>query len=275
MNDKLYGLRKGELLTLTGGAGLGKSSVTRELEHWILTTTNDKIGVMALEEDWHRTTMGIIAIEAECRLWIDKVREDYPQEQIEKHYDKLFEGENTDRMFVHAHLGVQDIDDIFLKLRYLIIGCDCQWIVVDHLHMLVAAHTEGDERRTIDDIMLRLRSLVEETGCGMILVSHLRRTNNDRGHEQGLEVSLSHLRGSQSIGQISDTVIALERNQQADDKKIANTSILRVLKSRHTGDTGIACVLKYNVTTGRLVEFEEESEFSDHAETSDSPPWEL
>ena len=31
LNEKLYGLRQGELVTLTGGTGLGKSSVTRQL----------------------------------------------------------------------------------------------------------------------------------------------------------------------------------------------------------------------------------------------------
>ena len=33
LNDKLEGLRQKELITLTGGTGLGKSSVTRELQH--------------------------------------------------------------------------------------------------------------------------------------------------------------------------------------------------------------------------------------------------
>ncbi len=81
--------------------------------------------------------------------------------------------------------------------------------------MLVNVLHEGDERRGIDMLMNRLRSLVEETGVGMILVSHLRRAAGDKGHEQGIEVSLSHLKGSQGIAQLSDCVIALERNQQA------------------------------------------------------------
>jgi len=261
LNEMLSGLRLKELVTLTGGTGLGKSSVTREIEHHLLTTTKDKIGIMALEEDWRRTTMGIVSIEAECRLFIDKVREEYPKEKLQEHYENLFERDNRDRMYVHAHLGIQSIDDIFAKLRYLIVGCDCKWIVLDHLHMLLH-DTGSDERKAIDDAMMRLRSLVEETGCGMILVSHLRRTGSDTGHEQGLEVSLSHLRGSQSIAQLSDTVIALERNQQATSKEEANRTVLRVLKSRHTGETGIACTLSYNRDTGRLLEVEEDDEFT-------------
>ena len=118
--------------------------------------------------------------------------------------------------------------------------------------------TEGDERRGIDSLMNRLRSLVEETGVGLILVSHLRRVGGNEGHENGVEVNLSHLRGSQSIAQISDCVIALERNQQADDPIESNTTKLRVLKSRYTGDVGSATRLLYDRETGRLNEIEED-----------------
>ncbi len=120
--------------------------------------------------------------------------------------------------------------------------------------MLVSATVEGDERRGIDSIMTRLRSICEETGAGMILVSHLRRVDGNKGHENGIQVSLSHLRGSQSIAQLSDCVIALERNQQADDPDESNTTVLRVLKSRYTGDVGRACSLLYDRDTGRLKE---------------------
>ena len=127
--------------------------------------------------------------------------------------------------------------------------------------MLVNVMTEGDERRGIDSLMNRLRSLVEETGVGMILVSHLRRATGDKGHEKGVEVSLSHLKGSQGIAQLSDCVIALERNQQASNKKEANTTKVRVLKSRYTGDTGLACKLVYDSETGRLFEDTEQETF--------------
>ena len=124
--------------------------------------------------------------------------------------------------------------------------------------MLVSAVHEGDERRAIDSIMTRLRSLVEETGAGIILVSHLRRVDGNKGHENGIEVSLSHLRGSNSIGQLSDCVIALERNQQSDDPDEARTTRLRILKSRYTGDVGMACRVIYDSETGRLSELTDE-----------------
>jgi len=256
LNKKLYGLRAGELVTLTGGTGLGKSSITRELEHWLINTTSDNVGIVALEEHDLRTLDCLMSIEANDRLYIDHIREKYSKEFLDDLYTKIYD---NGRVWIHAHFGSSNIDEIFSKIRFMIIGCDCKWIIVDHLHMLVSAITEGDERRTIDSIMTRLRSIVEETGVGMILVSHLRRVEGNRGHENGVTVGLNHLRGSQSIAQLSDCVIALERNQQADDPLESQTTHLRVLKSRYTGDVGMATHLLYTHNTGRLSEIESES----------------
>jgi len=262
LNKKLYGMRKGELVTLTGGTGLGKSSVTRELEHHLIKNTKDNVGIIALEENWLRTADGIVSIEANDRIYLSEKRSKYTEEELHTLFDKAIE---KGRVFIHAHLGATDIDEIFSKLRYIIVGCECDWVVVDHLHMLVNVLTEGDERRGIDMLMNRLRSLVEETGVGMILVSHLRRAQGDRGHEKGIQVSLSHLKGSQGIAQLSDCVIALERNQQAENPEEANITKVRVLKSRYTGDTGMACSLKYDIDTGRLHEVTEEETFTNES----------
>ena len=254
LNKKLEGMRAGELVTLTGGTGLGKSSVTREIEHWLIENTEDNVGVVALEENWSRTAEGIMAVEANAKLHLDSVKSKFTDEQLDQCFKKVFMGKNEGRVWIHAHHGVNNLDDIFSKLRYMIIGLDCKWIVVDHLHMLVLSTLENDERKAIDSIMHRLRTMVEETGCGMILVSHLRRVEGNRGHENGIETGLSHLRGSQSIAQLSDCVIALERNQQSEDDIEASTTKVRVLKSRYTGDVGVACSLLYDGTTGRLKE---------------------
>lgn len=266
LNDKLEGLRQGELITLTGGTGLGKSSVTRELEHWLITNTNDKVGVIALEEDWRRTVDGILSIEANARLHIDSVRAQFSEEEIDNFFNVLYDGENKNRVFVHAHLGMNDVDSVFSKLRFMAMGLECKWIVFDHLHMLLSMTTDGDERRNIDSIMHNFRTLVEETGVGLILVSHLRRIDGNRGHENGIETGLNHLRGSQSIAQLSDCVISLERNQQSEDPIEASTTRVRVLKSRYTGDVGLATHLFYDKDSGRLAELEMETEEQEELE---------
>ena len=100
--------------------------------------------------------------------------------------------------------------------------------------------------------MTQLRQLCEELNCAMFVVSHLKRPEGKFGHEEGTQTSLSHLRGSHSLAQLSDAVIGFERNQQSADE--GNMMICRVLKNRFSGDTGIASTLIYNKETGRLSE---------------------
>jgi len=87
----------------------------------------------------------------------------------------------------------------------------------------------------------------------LICVSHLKR-NEGRGHEEGAVTSLAQLRGSGAIAQLSDIVIGLERNGQAEDPIERNTTSVRVLKNRHSGFTGPAGNILYNGATGRMLE---------------------
>jgi len=50
---------------------------------------------------------------------------------------------------------------------------------------------------------------------------------------------------------LSDNVVSVERNQQAEEA--SNVALLRVLKCRHSGDTGKADTIDYNINTGRLL----------------------
>ena len=93
----------------------------------------------------------------------------------------------------------------------------------------------------------------------------------DQGHENGATVSLNHLRGSQSIAQLSDAVIGLERDQQAECPIEANLTRIRVMKSRYTGEVGIATHLHYTAETGRLSEVLNVDEFLGKNEDEESP----
>ena len=150
----------------------------------------------------------------------------------------------------YDHFGSLDTDILLNRLRYMTMGLDCTFIVLDHLSIVISGIREGDERRLIDNTMTKLRSLVEEQQIGLILVSHLRRSDG-KPHEEGGVTSLSHLRGSGGTAHLSDIVLGLERNQQSDTP---HETVVRVLKNRFSGNTGIACTLNYDPITGRMLE---------------------
>jgi len=267
LNEKTYGMRTGELVTFTSGAGMGKSSIIRELMHHIMSTTKYNIGVLALEESIRNTAFNLMSVEANARLYIKEIRDQFTQEQLNDWQEKTV---GTGRFFAFDHFGSISNDEILDRVRYMAKALDCKWIFLDHLSILVSGQEDkGDERKSIDILMTKLRSLVEETGIGLLLVSHLRRPSGDKGHEDGREVSLSHLRGSASIAHLSDSVIALERNQQATDEIEANTTTLRILKNRYTGDTGISTHLHYDSETGRMTQID--NPFVDNEDDQDIP----
>ena len=251
LNRKTYGMHTGELITFTAGAGMGKSSIIRELMHHILKSTNDNIGILALEENIKKTAFNIMSVEANARLYIKEIRDQFHKERLNEWEEATI---GTGRFYAFDHFGSINNDEILNRVQYMAKALDCKWIFLDHLSILVSGQEGDDERKSIDTLMTKLRSLVEHTGIGLLLVSHLRRPTGDIGHENGKEVTLSHLRGSASIAHLSDCVIALERNQQATDPILANTTIVRILKNRYTGDTGISTTLIYNTKTGRMKE---------------------
>ncbi len=155
------------------------------------------------------------------------------------------------KVWLYDHFGSVDSGNLLSRIRYMVRGLGCDFIFLDHVSIVVSGMGEGDERRLIDNMMTSMRSLVEELGCGMVLVSHLKRPEG-KGHEEGAQTSLAQLRGSAAIGQLSDMVIGVERDQQ--DAASKDLTTVRVLKNRFTGETGIACGLQYNRETGRLSE---------------------
>lgn len=251
LNKKTRGFREKELVTLCSGAGMGKSAITREISKHLLEVTEDNIGVLYLEEDNERTKLGIMGMYANKPLHLDDVFADCSRDEIKEAFDNTV---GTGRFYAFNHFGSCAVDEILNRVRYLIKGLDCKWIILDHLSIIVSGLEGDDERKNIDVAMTKLRTVVEETGAGMFLVSHLKRVGQGAAHEDGGQISLSHLRGSQSIAQLSDMVIGLERNQQHSNPIVANTTTLRVLKNRYSGQVGEAGRLLYDIETGRMHE---------------------
>lgn len=249
LNELLYGLRSAELITVTAGSGLGKSQFLREILFTILQTTRWNIGGMFLEESVRKTARSIMSLHSNKKLHLP----DTPvtERELKEAFDATL---GTNRVFLFDHFGSLAIDNVLNRIRYMARACDCRVVFLDHISLVVSGMDGNDERKSIDVLMTRLRTLVQETGITLICVSHLKRPNTDKGHEDGSAVSLSQLRGSGAIAQLSDAVITLERNSMSQDADERHTTKVAVAKNRYNGLTGPACSLKYDMDTGRMVE---------------------
>ena len=250
LQDKLHGIRYGELVTITAGSGIGKSSFCRELCTHLLNK-GERVGYLALEESNRRTALGLMSAAIGKSLHIGE----HERSDLTQAYNDTLAKWN---LFLFDGFGSFDPDVIYNRIEYLACGLDTKVIFLDHLSILLSG-LDGDERLMIDRTMTRLRSLVERTGVAMFLVSHLRRTSNDKNHEEGARVTLGQLRGSAAIAQLSDGVIALERDQQASSG--GSDTTVRVLKNRYSGEVGVACKLSYDLSTCKFIESEIDQDF--------------
>jgi twinkle protein len=248
LNTLAGGIRKGELVTITAGSGLGKSQILREIMFHVLNNTEDNIGLMFMEESVKRTALSMMSLAVDAPLHLPETV--ITDEERRLSFDKTM---GTDRLYFFQHFGSSSIENIVNRVKYMAKGLGCKYVALDHLSIIVSSQENGDERKAIDAVMTALRTLVQETNICLFVISHLRRPTGT-GHEDGASTSLSQLRGSGAIAQLSDIVIGAERNGQADDPRERNTTQLRVLKNRWSGDTGPACKLIYNKESGRMYE---------------------
>lgn len=251
LQSKLHGIRSRELVTVTAGSGIGKSSFCRELATGLLTS-GERVGYLALEESNRRTALGLMSCFAGKPFHIG---EQDPKELKEVYDDTLAKW----NLFLFDGFGSYDPDVIYNRIEYLASGLEVKVVFLDHLSILLSG-LDGDERRTIDITMTRLRSLVERTGITLFLVCHVSGDDNGKPYEEGGRIKLNKLRGSRSIGQLSDAVIALERDQQLEQG--GDLATVRVLKNRYSGEVGVACKLSYNLSTCQYKEVSYEAEVS-------------
>lgn len=250
LDRMIGGLKKGELTTLTAGSGVGKSTMAREIGFHLRSEHDLTVGNIFLEERTEKTMQGYVALDNNVPL--SKLRK-HPDllttEQWQASYDKLL----TNKWFGFKHFGSMASEDLIDKMRYLAYGEHCDFIILDHLSLVFSGQDNQDERKAIDLVMTELAAFVNESGIGIIVVVHLSRNKSKVAFNEGGQVSLTDLRGSAALEQLSWNVIALERGQQASTDKERNTSQIRVLKSREEGWTGLADTCEYSFETGRLL----------------------
>lgn len=269
LTEFLIGQRPGEITMWTSGTGSGKSTIIRELvvDH----LHHDRpVGVLMLEESPKETLDDMLSLyigkpvrkikalrklnALRHKLGKNPVNADVVDDLTETEYANARAKINTTGLYIYDHYGSSDYDNLLARVEYMAVSLGVKVVILDHVTAAVAgmmADAGENERVLIDQFMKDLRGLVERTGIHLDLVSQLRKSDG-KGWEEGEQITVAALRGSGSLGSVPNTIIAMERNRQDPNKDVANTSIMRVLKNRFTGRSGIAAALRYIPESGRL-----------------------
>lgn len=248
LQNKLRGLRKRELSLLTAGSGVGKTTFTREICYHLATKHNLRLAHIFLEEAVEKTALSYAAIHNDIPLPMLRINPSLVDDEGWQSYKKQFL--DPGQLFFTDHFGSLESSVLIDKCRYFVHACEVDFIMLDHISMVISGQESSNERKDIDVLMTNLAAFVNETGVGVIAIVHLRRAQSGSFNE-GKEISLSDLRGSGGLEQLSWNVIALERNQQDPDNK--DQAQIRLLKNREWGSLGLCDTLIYSQDTGRLL----------------------
>jgi len=243
LNDKIKGMRLGEISLWVSGTGAGKSTMLREIVLDIIDKTNEKIGIIALEESPAETTRKLAGMVINKNPAADKIELD----ELRVGFDKF-----KDRVLVLDHCGSMS-NGIISQLEYMALS-GCKYLFIDHITILVSEGSDGlTGNEAIDKVMNDLLRITKQHNVWIGLVSHLRKMGTaGQSFEEGRLPTVDDIRGSGSIKQISHDILAFARNITAEKEEERNTIRLSVLKSRYTGKTGPAGTCKFDYETGRL-----------------------
>lgn len=246
-----WGLRKGEITLLTAGSGIGKSTFAREIGYH-LVGNGYTVAFIALETQMEDVARFLIAMDNDVPAYKLMFNPScIPKEAYEASHNWMFA---SNQIHLFKHWGSIDAEELQRKILYFAKALKVDFIVLDHVSMVVAGNESSDERKDLDKLFEGLTRAVVETGVGIIPIIHLKRVQG-KSFNKGDEVELTDLRGSAGAEQMSFNVWALERNQQGEQKDLVK---VRTLKNRLLGFTGECDLLVYNHETGRLDLFDEE-----------------
>lgn len=266
LQDMTYGIRLGEVNLLTALEKIGKTEVLRSIEYHLLKTTDYNIGIIHLEESEKRTIQGLVGYELKKPVHLpDSNVANIETLNVFKNLTK-----RDSRCFLYKHFGSDDPKVILDTIRYLVAVCDCKFIFLDHITMLVTGFQSDDERKTLDYLSTQLAMLTRELNFTLFLVSHV----NDDGKT----------RGSRNISKIADLIIHLDRDIEAATIDQRNTTNLLVKGNRWAGLSGPSSSLFFDQGTFTLQEvtipedrdtMEIEKETAEESQGSDYRPTSL
>ena len=246
LNTKLKGIRQGEITLFTSGTGSGKSTVIKEVILDLLQKTEDRVGLISLEESVGDTAEKFIS------MALNRPVQDpppLPEAEVRTGFEKVF---GDERLVLLDHQGSVGDSSLIDKIEYMAL-MGCKYLVLDHITIAVSEGSEGlSGNEAVDKVMSDLLKVVKRHNVWLGLISHLRKAAGGRSFEEGNLASIDDIKGSGSIKQISFDIIAFARNLVAEDEFERNTIKFRVLKSRFAGYTGDAGSAVYDAKTTRL-----------------------
>lgn len=241
-----YGMKKdrGEIVGVGAAPGAGKSTIWQMIQRHLMFEHKEPIAVFDIEEGSTQglkkligSCMNLPIHKPDCEYDIDKARE------IGKSFNGLanFYGGDSENW-----------DEVEDAIRYYA-SKGISYYFIDPISALVEHLSASDGNQELGRIMRSMRKFRKNQCLTFFHANHLNNPSSGKEHGEGGAVRGSQFSGSRAQWKYSTLLLGFERDQYADDPEERDVGMLRVLKDRLGGNTGVVN-MKYKQATGTLEE---------------------
>ncbi len=246
LTKALYGARMREVTSIGGAPGSGKTIFVQQLLNHLMFQHDAKVAVFSLEEDPTFTLKKFIGSIINKPIHL-------PDTEYDKEEALDIVSSFSDKLYVYSHHGAyRSWEDIVAAIRYYR-SEGVRYFVIDPLSALVAHLSASEGNEYLNQASISMASLAQELEISFYTVSHLNNAKGDKGHDEGAKVRPGQWTGSRGVWRYSHNMIAVQRNQQAEEEEDRHLVTISILKNRLSGNTP-SFQLKYDVDTGKLYE---------------------
>ncbi|WAN63371.1 Replicative DNA helicase [Candidatus Phytoplasma rubi] len=220
LNQATKGLKKGQIITIGGYTGLGKTTFVYNL---LLDITKTKY-----KETHHHPHLLVFSYEMTMEENLSRLLAHQTQIPLDVILDKNWEESNitthtymermndTQQFFSQLNLSFsydqgKKIDYIIDLVYRLYLEQKVEIIVIDHLQITKSTNHLENDRLAIDEIMTKLKQLAIELNIVIIILSQFSR--DTYSNYQGKSPEITALKGSGGIETNSDIVLMMSKFQ--------------------------------------------------------------
>jgi archaellum biogenesis ATPase FlaH len=249
--DKLHGFRTRELVLLTSPSGVGKSTVCSIFASAFMGA-GEKLGMIYLEETNKETMQRLIAAKLKVNYleFKNNPLQVTTKEKIQAAYNEIVD---NDQLVMLGHFGSLPVSELMAKIKHMHLVEGCNFIILDHLSLVISGSAVKDERKELDMVMTELAAFCAANDVCIIAVSHINRSAAEQfkapklkeGEEPKpywVQVSKEMMRGSAALEQLSFVILGLEPEINPDRSR--GRVRLTVLKNRPWSYLGVADTFK-------------------------------
>lgn len=244
LTDMTYGAIFGEMISIGGGVGSGKTLLAHEMCAHYINEHGINCGTFMLEETVGNSLKNIAGKSANIPFHLPDL--DYDPQVLRDEAMKY-----NGKLFLYQNFGSNEWADIKQCIRFWVIENQCKFIFLDNITCLVSHLTPSEINTEVSRIASELSNMCNELNFTCYVFSHLNPPQSGASHEDGGQVREVQFTGSRALMRFSQLMLGFERSKQESGMGKHN-SIIRLLKDRKFGRSG-EIYTKYIPATGRLV----------------------